>query len=65
MLPPKEYLENGIQLSYPKDGLAGGTWIGFSEKNRLVRLLNSWLVTHTRKTPCKMSSGVIVKKKHL
>ena len=36
MLPPKEYLENGIQVSHPKDGLTGGTWIGFSEKNRLV-----------------------------
>jgi hypothetical protein len=27
------YLENGIELTYPKDVLAGGTWIGLSKKN--------------------------------
>jgi uncharacterized protein with NRDE domain len=61
-IPPKEYLENGIQLTYPKDGLAGGTWIGLSEKKRLVCLLNGGFETHIRKTPYKMSRGIIVKK---
>jgi hypothetical protein len=61
-IPPKEYLENGIQLTYPKDALAGGTWIGLSEKKRLVCLLNGGFKTHIRKTPYKMSRGIIVKK---
>ncbi len=39
-IPPKEYDENGVELTYPKDELAGGTWIGLSDKNRLVCLLN-------------------------
>jgi hypothetical protein len=61
-IPPKEYLENGIQLTYPKDALAGGTWIGLSEKKRSVCLLNGGFETHIRKTPYTMSRGVIVKK---
>jgi uncharacterized protein with NRDE domain len=61
-IPPKEYLENGIQLTYPKDALAGGTWIGLSEKKRLVCLLNGGFETHIRKTEYKMSRGIIVKK---
>lgn len=59
---PKEYLENGVELTYPKDLLAGGTWIGLSEKKRLVCLLNGGFETHERKTPYKMSRGVLVKK---
>ena len=38
--PPKEYNEVGVKLTYPKDKLAGGTWIGVSEKKRLICLLN-------------------------
>ena len=61
-IPPKEYVENGITLTYPKDELAGGTWIGLSEKKRLVCLLNGGFVIHKRKAPYKMSRGIIVKK---
>ena len=61
-LPPKRYLENGVTLTYPKDLLAGGTWIGLSEKKRLVCLLNGGFETHERKVPYKMSRGVLVKK---
>jgi uncharacterized protein with NRDE domain len=59
---PKEYLENGVELTYPKDVLAGGTWIGLSEKKRLVCLLNGGFETHERKAPYKISRGVLVKK---
>ena len=31
---PKKYFENGVEILYPKDELAGGTWIGTSNKNR-------------------------------
>ena len=60
-IPPKKYIENGVALTYPKDELAGGTWIGTSDKNRLVCLLNGGFENHTRKTPYKMSRGIIVK----
>ena len=61
-IPPKEYDEEGVKLIYPKDELAGGTWIGLSDKKRLVCLLNGGFKIHKRNTPYKMSRGVIVKK---
>ncbi|MCI2228891.1 NRDE family protein [Polaribacter sp. MSW13] len=61
-IPPKEYLENGVRLVYPKDELAGGTWIGLSDKNRLVCLLNGGFTKHQREGSYRMSRGVIVKK---
>lgn len=61
-ISPKDYVENGVTLTYPKDELAGGTWIGLSERKRLVCLLNGGFVIHKREAPYKMSRGVIVKK---
>ena len=58
---PKKYLEKGVELTYPKDELAGGTWIGTSNKNRLVCLLNGGYKNHIRNSYYKMSRGVIVK----
>ena len=60
-IPPKEYNEEGVKLRYPKDELAGGTWIGLSEKDRLICLLNGGFTKHIRETFYKMSRGVIVK----
>ncbi len=60
-IPPKVYKENGIKLVYPKDKLAGGTWIGMSDKKRLVCLLNGGFEIHQREASYKMSRGVIVK----
>lgn len=60
-ISPKKYLENGVELTYPKDEIAGGTWIGTSNKNRLVCLLNGGFENHQRKLPYKMSRGIIVK----
>ncbi len=60
-IPPKKYIENGVELIYPKDELAGGTWIGLSEKDRLVCLLNGGFEKHKRNTYYKMSRGVVVK----
>ncbi len=61
-IAPKKYDEQGIALVYPKDELAGGTWIGLSEKNRLVCLLNGGFEIHERKGPYAMSRGLIVRK---
>jgi hypothetical protein len=61
-ISPTKYDEQGVVLVYPKDELAGGTWIGLSEKNRLVCLLNGGFEIHKRKGPYTMSRGLIVKK---
>lgn len=61
-LPPKEYLEDGVEVTYPKDKKAGGTWIGHSSKKRVVCLLNGGFKNHTRKLAYRMSRGVVVKK---
>ncbi|ARV07415.1 hypothetical protein BTO04_12260 [Polaribacter sp. SA4-10] len=61
-IPPTSYDENGVELIYPKDELAGGTWIGISDKKRLVCLLNGGFEKHQRNQYYKMSRGVIVKK---
>lgn len=60
-IPPAKYIEEGVELVYPKDQLAGGTWIGMSEKSRLVCLLNGGFEKHQRNTYYRMSRGVVVK----
>jgi len=60
-LAPKKYMEDGVVLFYPKDGKAGGTWIGTSSKNRLICLLNGGFEYHTSRASYKKSRGIIVK----
>jgi hypothetical protein len=60
-LEPKNYLEDGVELYYPKDGKAGGTWIGTSSKNRLICLLNGGFENHIPKENYRKSRGEIVK----
>ena len=60
-IPPKMYVEDGVTLLYPKDALAGGTWIGLSSKNRLVCVLNGAFTKHIRKYPYVKSRGIIAK----
>lgn len=60
--PPKICKENEVDLMYPKDEFAGGTWIGASAKKRVVCLLNGAFIKHQRKDAYSMSRGMIVKK---
>ncbi|RSK41987.1 NRDE family protein [Mangrovimonas spongiae] len=60
-LAPTFYKEDGVKLLYPKDSLAGGTWIGASEKQRLICLLNGGFNKHKRKQTYGLSRGVVVK----
>lgn len=60
-LPPKEYLEDGVRMIYPKDAIAGGTWIGVSERKRAICLLNGAYERHRRKPSYAKSRGVVVK----
>ncbi|MCF6168882.1 NRDE family protein [Lutibacter sp.] len=60
-LPPKKYVENGVEMVFPKDKTAGGTWIGTSSKNRLICVLNGAFKKHVKKKKYKKSRGVIAK----
>ena len=58
---PKDYMEDGIELFYPKDGEAGGTWVGTSDKKRLICLLNGGFKNHKQAEFYAKSRGIIVK----
>ncbi len=58
---PKKEVEDGVEIFYPKDGEAEGTWIGTSSKNRLICLLNGGFEYHTSRSKYKKSRGLIVK----
>lgn len=60
-LPPDFYRENNVDLLYPKDKVAGGSWIGISCRKRLICLLNGGFEDHQRYPPYKLSRGVVVK----
>ena len=59
-IAPVVYMEEGVQLLFPKDAEAGGTWIGVSNKNRLICLLNGGFTAHEREKSYRLSRGVIV-----
>lgn len=60
-LSPRQYVEEGVRLLYPKDQEAGGTWIGVSDRNRVICLLNGGFEPHKRQPPYRQSRGVVVK----
>jgi hypothetical protein len=60
-LAPKKYVEDGVEMIYPKDKIAGGTWIGASKNNRLVCVLNGAFIRHKRKSSYKVSRGIVSK----
>lgn len=60
-LPPKIYEEDGVEMLFPKDKVAGGTWIGVSSKKRLVCVLNGGFQKHKRKDNYTKSRGLIAK----
>jgi len=59
-LTPQKYEINNVQLLFPKDEVAGGTWIGASKNNRLICLLNGGFKAHIPKGKYRLSRGVIV-----
>ncbi|ANW96964.1 hypothetical protein AXE80_12045 [Wenyingzhuangia fucanilytica] len=60
-IAPSSYVEDGASLFYPKDEVAGGTWIGVAEHKRLVCLLNGGFVYHDPTIKFPKSRGVVVK----
>lgn len=59
-IPPQKYEVDGTTLLFPKDSVAGGTWIGVSDRDRLICLLNGGFTAHIREESYRMSRGVIV-----
>lgn len=59
--PPKIYNEEGVRLLYPKDAVAGGTWIGISERKRAVSLMNGGFQPHKRELHYRKSRGLVLK----
>ena len=59
-LVPQEYKEGETKMIFPKDELAGGSWIGASTKNRLLCVLNGGFTFHKRNPPYKTSRGLIL-----
>ncbi|CAN5271122.1 NRDE family protein [soil metagenome] len=60
-LAPDFYSEKGVKMLYPKDKIAGGSWIGVSERSRLLCLLNGGFEAHTRRAAYRLSRGVVLK----
>lgn len=58
---PDFYVEKGVKMIFPKDAVAGGTWLGVSERKRLLCLLNGEFERHDRNPPYRLSRGVVVK----
>jgi len=59
-VPPEFYILKNIKLLFPKDKLAGGSWIGASSKKRVICLLNGGFTAHEREEKYRMSRGIIV-----
>ena len=57
-LIPDFYTIEDTKLLFPKDK-KGGTWIGISEKNRVVCVLNGGFVKHQRQASYRKSRGIV------
>ena len=59
-IPPKEYKINHQDVIFPKDELAGGTWIALGENGVFCCLLNGAYEKHFSKGDYRKSRGQIV-----
>lgn len=59
-IPPGVYVMDEVSMLFPKDTVAGGTWFGVSNRNRLICLLNGGFEPHERQEVYRKSRGVIV-----
>ncbi len=59
-LPPEKHTVNGIELIYPKDEAAGGTWIASDSSGRTACLLNGAFVNHIKRKDYVKSRGLIL-----
>lgn len=59
-IAPAVYKSRNYDCLYPKDGAAGGSWIGLNETGNFVVLLNGGFAKHTRQTNYRKSRGLVV-----
>lgn len=55
---PALYRSGNISLLYPKDGDAGGSWIGMQSNGYACVLLNGGFMPHVSQPPYRMSRGL-------
>lgn len=58
---PSFKTEKDTVLLFPEDAVAGGSWIGVSEKQRVLCLMNGGFVAHKREESYRKSRGVVLK----
>ncbi len=49
-----------LKLLYPKDSIAGGTWVCLSNHNRVAGLMNGAFERHEWKPPYRLSRGIVL-----
>lgn len=59
-LPPATYTHNGVDLVFPKDRDAGGSWIALRNNGTAVVLLNGGFVKHIPAPPYARSRGLVL-----
>lgn len=59
-LAPEAYTHNGVQVVYPKDTQAGGTWLATAANGFKLCLLNGAFEKHVHQPPYKHSRGLVV-----
>ena len=52
-------IEGGVEVHFPKDAKAGGTWIAASNDHRLVCVLNGAFKKHKHEPPYRLSRGIM------
>jgi len=59
--PPDFKTKDGTRMLFPEDAVAGGSWIGVSEKKRVLCLMNGGFVSHKREESYRKSRGLVLK----
>jgi len=59
-IPPELYKHLGIQVGFPKDTKAGGSWIAVNENGRLCCLLNGAYRAHIKEPFYSISRGNVL-----
>lgn len=59
-IPPVVYHQGNVELCFPKDLQAGGSWIALNSKGRLSCLLNGGLVAHEKQSFHTKSRGKVL-----
>jgi len=57
---PSAYVHNDCQLIYPKDAMAGGTWIALKDNGDAAVLLNGAFIRHTPLPRYRKSRGLLL-----